>query len=101
MPTLHAPPLINLNRLDYKNPPHLCDNVGKGQLGFHILASTLWTLRFYPWVLMQRITYRPMCRSLRRGNTMSVARGQTPSPEVRVITSVVLTKKTNVGIHAS
>ena len=47
MPTLHAPLLINLNRRDSKNPPHSCDNVGKGQLGFHILTSTFWTLRSY------------------------------------------------------
>jgi hypothetical protein len=50
-PTLLTSLSPNLHRSDSKNPPSPCGDVGKGQRGFHILASTLCTLRFYSWIL--------------------------------------------------
>jgi hypothetical protein len=50
-PALRASLFLNPHRRDSQNPPYPCDNGGKGQLGFHILASTRWTLRLYSWIL--------------------------------------------------
>ena len=51
MPALHVLLLKNLDRLNSKNPAQPCDDGGKGQLGFNILASTLRTLGLYSWIL--------------------------------------------------
>ena len=49
--TPHTPLLPDLNRRDSQNPAQPSDDGGKRPLGFHILASTLRTLRFYSWIL--------------------------------------------------